>query len=121
MIRAQPIPSSPVSGGPCFCCRRRDDGLGLVVPGRPNRIIWSCADHIHLAEKARHMPRKELDLFEQQAMGEAGDAAGAYLDSIGRTDLAALDQVQWVTFCKTMITTFGTALEKRLQSTEAPF
>jgi len=121
MIEAKPIPTTPTHGGVCFCCRRRDDGVGFIVTGKPPKILWSCRDHIHLAEKAHRMPRRELDLHEQDALKEAGDAGGAYLDGIGKSDLAHLDGVQWVSFLRTVLNTFGEALAKRLESDEAPF
>lgn len=122
-MRNEPIavPFPPADGGPCFCCRRRDDGVGFVTKGKPSKILWSCQDHIHLAERAYRMPRKELDLIEQKALQDAGDAGGAYLDGIGKTDLARLDEVQWVTFLRTTLDTFGKSLAKRLESNEPPF
>lgn len=107
-----------LDGGPCFCCRRRDDGIGAM---RGRRIVWSCNDHIHLAQGALSMPKRELDTLEQRALSAAGDAAGAYLDRIGKTDLASLDEVQWVTFLRTVVDTFGADLAERLSSHEAPF
>jgi hypothetical protein len=108
----------PTDGGVCFCCRRRDDGLAYL---RGRKLVWSCLDHIHLAEKVAHMPRKNLDLYEQEALRDAGDAAGSYLDQIGKTDLATLDEVEWVAFQRIHLDTFGKALAKRLESDEAPF
>jgi len=60
------------------------------------------------------MPRKELDRAEQEALRDAGDAAGAYLDEIGETDLAKLGAVEWVSFLRKIIDTFGKSLAERL-------
>lgn len=121
MIEAQPLPDTPTGGGVCFCCRRRDDGLGFIVNGKPPKILWSCRDHVHLAEKAHRMPRRELDLMEQDALQDAGAAAGGYLDGIGKTDLATLDGVQWVSFLRIMLDTFGKSLAERLDRNDPPF
>ena len=43
-----------------------------------------------------------------------GDAAGSYLDGIGETDLAKLGAVEWVTFLRKIIDTFGKSLAERL-------
>lgn len=130
MIRPKPVPTlqdidKSLPGGPCFCCRRRDDGVAAIVDPR-NRwdsqsIIWSCLDHIPLARKALRMPRPALDAYEQDALQEAGAAGGEYLDSLGKTDLGQLSEVEYVTFLRTVLDTFGDDLAKRLASFEAPF
>lgn len=115
---------NPWWGGACFCCRRRDDGMmgGFVGKyGKNNELVWSCLDHIHLAKKAIRMPRRDLDLYEQKALLAAGAAGGQYLDSVGCTDLAQLTEVEFVTFMRTVLDTFGDALAKELESYEAPF
>lgn len=61
----------------------------------------------------------EFHRIEQAALLDAGNKAGEYLDSINKTDLAQLDQVEWVTFLKTVITGFGDHIEKHLE--EVPF
>lgn len=39
---------------------------------------------------------------ESAAAIEAGRQAGQYLESIGKTDLAALSKEEWKTFCEVM-------------------
>lgn len=43
---------------------------------------------------------------EKNARQKAGDAAGAYLDEIGKTDLATLTADQWDRFCEQMTATY---------------
>jgi len=60
------------------------------------------------------MHPREWEKQEQDALIAAGDRAGAYLDRIGKTDLAALDRDQWIKFLQEVIDGFGLDLEKRL-------
>lgn len=41
---------------------------------------------------------------ERAAMAEGGKAGGAYLDSLGRTDLAQLSEEEWDSFVEAIIT-----------------
>ena len=43
---------------------------------------------------------------EIEGMIAGGDAGGAFLESIGKTDLAALDFDQWMSFVETVIRTY---------------
>lgn len=116
------LTTNPADGGICFCCRRRDDGIGYLKQGRPLKIIWSCDDHITLLRKALAMSQRDFDIYEQRAIDAAGNDAGQYLDEIGKSDLATLSQEEWKTFCGRMIRSFGEDLAKRLANhEEAPF
>ena len=118
MIAPRSLNPNPLAGGTCFCCRRRDDGAAFTCrPAHFKRrplVWWSCDDHMHLARKAFEMPRKVLDRSEQEALRDAGDAAGAYLDGIGETDLSRLSAVEWIGFLRKVIDTFGQSLADRL-------
>lgn len=109
-------------GGICWCCRRRSEGIGHYYGASNNQhIVWSCYDHIRLAKKATNMSQKEYDFYENKSLDAAGEAAGQYLDKIGKTDLASLELHEWRKFCQTMIDAFGDDLAKRVSSHEAPF
>jgi hypothetical protein len=62
---------------------------------------------------------QDQDHIEIESMYAASDAGGAYLDKIGQTDLAKLDQRQWMTFVETIIREFETT-RNRL-TVEIPF
>jgi hypothetical protein len=47
---------------------------------------------------------------EQQALQTAGDLAGEYLDSLGRTDLALLTPAEWATLLEVIVTGFSDSL-----------
>lgn len=44
------------------------------------------------------MPKKLFDMYEADSIMEGGAKAGQYLDSIGKTDLAELDEDQFRAF-----------------------
>ena len=58
---------------------------------------------------------------QQEAMRRAGKKAGDYLDAIGKTDLATLTQIEWVTFLRLNLDTFGQSLADLIESHEVPF
>lgn len=118
--RAIPF-SHGLQGGACWLCRRRDDGVGFLSGGFDKKFVPSCLDHIALGKVAFAMPRSEYDRYEQDAMLAAGDAGGEFLAGIGETDLAKLDEVQFIAFVKAVIDHFGKELEKRIQALEPPF
>jgi hypothetical protein len=41
---------------------------------------------------------KSFDIYETESLQKGGEAAGQYLDSIGTTDLAELDQAAFLCF-----------------------
>lgn len=114
MIAGQRHPAS------CIVCGRRPEGYGYTPTAR-HAIAWACTDHLPEARMAYHMPRTKLDAFEQVALRDAGDMAGAYLDSIGETDLAKLSEEQWLIFRKTMLEEFGESMRRQIDKDGAPF
>ena len=102
----------------CFLCRRRADGLGV---GTPNKLGWVCQDCLPLSKDAYAMTDRAFDTFEQRAIAAAGEQAGGYLDEIGKTDLAQLDDTEWRLFLNTVVRSFGEAIRTEVQSGKAPF
>lgn len=49
---------------------------------------------------------------EQAAMAAAGAAAGEYLESLGRSDLARLTVEEWQTFIEVVVTGYCDALRE---------
>lgn len=64
------------------------------------------------------MARAEFDACEREAFDAAGDAAGAFADAIGKTDLATMTAPEWAQFRRIMLDTFGTSLAKILSTRE---
>jgi ribosomal protein L37AE/L43A len=103
----------------CFVCRRRAAGIGVGKPGQQGWLCMTC--DINLAKEAYHMSGRDFDVFERRALKAAGETAGAYLDEIGKTDLASLDEAQWLHFLERVVTAFGDAVRAEVQSGKAPF
>lgn len=118
---------SRVKGDPepviCGVCRRRaTTGLGWAgQQGRP--ILWLCDDPIcgTMARSVYEMPKLKLDAFEEAARDKAGEMAGAYLDGIGKTDLATLSADEWATFLHQVIVGFEASLRRQFLKNAAPF
>lgn len=58
------------------------------------------------------MMQPNQDHIEIESMYAASDAGGAYLERIRQTDLANLDNRQWMTFIETIIREFETTRNK---------
>lgn len=67
------------------------------------------------------MPKNELDAYEQRARDEAGEAAGAYLDKLGKTDLASLTETEWRAFLDQVLVGFEASLRRYYLERAAPF
>lgn len=106
----------------CAVCHRMATGLGYAPRyGKP--IAWLCDDPdcLTLGKTVFHMPRKALAQQEAFSLQEAGQEAGAYLESIGKFSLAELNEEEWTTFLKTVLNAFGEKMRARLLSHAAPF
>lgn len=57
---------------------------------------------------------------EIEAIQAAADYGGEYLDSLGKTDLAALNEDEWLTFVESVITGFTDKLQELESATAAP-
>jgi hypothetical protein len=116
----------------CAVCRRHAVGLGYVPhyrnPGsrfsQPRGpTIWLCDDvGCHAAaKKVYHMPDQLLDAYEIGAALEAGAESGAFLEQIGKTDLALLTASEWRELLRRMFTGFERVMRRKILNDEAPF
>ena len=106
----------------CGVCHRRAGSWGyLPRAGAP--VLWLCADPacIKLGRSVYTMAPAQLDAFEIAARNDAGDRAGAYLDTIGKTDLASLAEEEWFAFLTHIVQGFEESLRRRLTDHTAPF
>lgn len=58
---------------------------------------------------------------EDEMMREAGKSGGQYLDSIGITDLRALDKGEWLIFLRAIIGRYGELRVDKPLDDEIPF
>ena len=106
----------------CFICKRRAEGLAYA-PTSKSPFRWLCSDPTchALAKEVYQMPQPQLDAYERAAALKAGVDAGAYLDSIGKTDLAFLDEFEWEEFLQLIVVGFSKELRRKLLANEPPF
>lgn len=109
--------------GTCAICKRRHANIGYA-PNERAPVKWECEECLHLpisnVKRFHHMARKALDRFEEQALGEGGNAGGAYLDEIGKTDLAELDDFEWRTFLGKVLVGYADGM-REIVSKEIPY
>jgi hypothetical protein len=109
--------------GTCAICKRRHANIGWAASER-HPVKWECEECLGLpianVKRFHHMARKDLDRFEQQALEEGGNAGGAFLDSVGKTDLAALDDHEWREFLRRVLFGYADGM-REIVSKEVPF
>lgn len=66
------------------------------------------------------MTQDRFNRVDSLAAGQGGEAMGAYLDEIGKSDLAALSEEEWFEACRRLIAGYRVALTTTL-SGESPF
>ena len=102
----------------CAVCRREARGFGWFDAGfkvldprrdRTRRRLCSrtCQDICH-----RRRGMIDPTPNEQAAMAAGGDAAGAYLESLGRSDLATLSQPEWRQLIEIVVTGYCDTLRE---------
>jgi len=101
---------------------REATGIGYSTRmGAP--VAWLCEDCklTDLGRVVYHMSARDLTFHEARALVEAGDKAGEYLESIGKTDLASLSETEWLKFLKTVFEQYAQTMRDRLLNHVAPF
>jgi hypothetical protein len=113
--------------GTCFICKRRHDNVGYAPHDRApiKWVCWECLDETHNGVRSKlpkvyHMPKRQLDDYERRALEDGGNAGGEFLDEIGKTDLASLDEVEWSTFLSRVLTGYADSM-REIVSKEIPY
>lgn len=109
----------------CPVCRIRSTrGLGWFPPHLPineRRHVSACSRTcLEIVVKYQgNVP--ELTADEIQAIQEAAVDAGEYLDALGKTNLATMDENEWMEFIECICIGFAETIRARLASDEVPF
>lgn len=99
----------------CAVCKRAAAGFGYTMRwGQPVKWLCDNLECISLGSTIYKMSIKALSQQEAISLAEAGDAAGEYLQSINKTDLAELDREEWLTFLKTVMVSYEQNMRTRL-------
>jgi Family of unknown function (DUF6511) len=102
----------------CPFCQRHAWSIGIKRLGRDH---WICLECAQVASLLSNVKKPDLTTYEQNAILDAGAKGGEFLDSIGVTDLAALDEAQFVEFIKTVVFRFGDSVREQVEAGAAPF
>ena len=107
----------------CAVCGRQAASSVLHGFFQRRGAHWFCADpYCHTAaEGLADMKPDELSEIELAALVDAGNAGGAYLDSIGKTDLATLTAEEYAAFIHAAFNAFGGSMRRRCAKIEVPF
>ena len=108
-------------GGLCPVCHREARGFGwfsinysISNPRRFESLRWLCSrkcQDIFHGRKGVIDPSRN----EKEAILAGGDAGGAWLDELGKTDLARLTVEEWETFLAKIIGGYCDALRRSAQ------
>lgn len=121
------IPTTPrASDRVCASCAGQTAGWGVVAQytpkGQKPLVYWCCGhpDCFLVTTGTYTMPDFEFKRLEQIATVRGGEAAAAYAESIGKSDMAEMEPAEWETFCERLVGGYRWALHEELKG-EAPF
>ncbi len=105
----------------CGCCGRAATGFGYA-PKTGQPIIWVCDDPqcLQIAKDSYSMQQDKFSRIESLATGKGGEEGGQFLDDLGKTDLATLNEGEWFEFCRRIVAGYRKALIADLRN-EVPF
>lgn len=111
----------------CFC-RRAPAGFAfyrfdLPADMRPEPIKCCSLEHLQFiaARKGNRVPTDKLEKLESEAIEAASEAAGAYLEQIGKTDLATMSGDEWLGFLAHTFKVTTSELDRLVNEHETPF
>ncbi len=105
----------------CGCCGRAATGFGYA-PKVGQTVLWVCDDPecLQIAKDSYTMKQEKFSRIESLAAQKGGDEGGAYLDQIGKSDLATLTIDEWCELNRRIVAGYRRALKSDLKN-EAPF
>jgi len=111
----------------CAVCTRETRGFGwfdagyrVGDPRRGASQRWFCS---MTCQDICHGRRGMIDPTKHEiaAMQAASPVAGEYIESIGKTDMAAFTVEEWMTLIEVIVTAYGDQLRELTDSGEPPF
>jgi hypothetical protein len=105
----------------CAVCQRPGCGYAYTPDG--TRPKWLCDDPdcFILASAVIDMPSSEARKAAVEARIKGGEAAGAYLEKIGKTDLADMTREEWLDFLLTYDNARSDFLKRQAAEWAPPF
>lgn len=100
--------------GACRICKRRHDNIGHQI-SRSHPTKWFCRDCSFFINEAAALTKKQFDIYETDSMMKGGQAAGQFLDTIGITDLAELNEQQFLHFFAKFLGGYEDAMKKSFE------
>lgn len=95
---------------PCAVCGRAGCGIFFKAPEeRADFCSFKCSE-VWMVARAANI---ELTKDEKAAALAGGKAAGAFLEKIGKTDLAELTKAEWAELCETLVAGAFTDLQQQ--------
>jgi hypothetical protein len=106
----------------CAVCRRQAMPLGYR-PHADLPMLWTCGNPIcqALLPRVYGMTDAQLPAYEEKAGLAAGNAAGQWLDDLGKTDLAILTAEEWREFLWLVISGHQAKLREMIRDDAVPF
>ena len=102
------------------CGLRTGRGFGWFDPSRmPPAPLPACSMRC-MNVLCRRRGVVDPDEHEIAAIAAASPMAGEYLESIGKTDLAALSEAEWLTLLEVVVTAYQDKLARRLDAERRP-
>lgn len=99
---------------PCAVCGRAGVGITFSAPDlRADFCSFLCSEVYMVARAAKI----ELTKDEAAAAVAGGKAAGAFLEKLGKTDLATMSKAEWEKFCSTLVSGAFSDLQRQADET----
>jgi isoleucyl-tRNA synthetase len=105
---------------PCHVCRRQGNGIAHTTRAFGENTVRAACSMNH-SEMIMSLDRSgiTLNLDEQRALEKGGKNGGAYLESLGKTDLRKLTKPEYMKFLTAVLA--GYCADLSAQADEIPF
>ena len=105
---------------PCAVCSRASAGFAFNAPEAQVPPAFFCSMRCSEVWMVAHRKGIELARDEAAAALAGGQAAGAFLEELGQTDMAQLSREQWAAFCERLTRGYLEALQAQADA-QVPF